>query len=72
MRNLLDSFEADGPGCIKLLNEHGQRSVLTIDYSNPITSDAESGGVCVGIVPAYSVHDVCCVCVCVCRLWCVQ
>eukprot|EP00802_Teleaulax_amphioxeia_P010156 Tamp_10181.p1 GENE.Tamp_10181~~Tamp_10181.p1 ORF type:complete len:495 (+),score=131.61 Tamp_10181:52-1485(+) len=47
VRNLLDSFEADGPGCIKLLNEHGQRSVLTIDYSNPITSDAESGGVCV-------------------------
>jgi hypothetical protein len=25
-RNLLDSFEPDGPGCIKLLNEHGQRS----------------------------------------------
>lgn len=40
LRNLLDSFEADGPGCIKLLNEHMQREGLTIDYSTPLTAES--------------------------------
>jgi len=46
-RNLIELFEADGPGCIKMLNEHGQTKSLTIDYTHPLTSDSEKGvGVC--------------------------
>jgi len=33
-----------------MLNEHGQRSSLTIDYSNPLTSESDEKGICTATV----------------------
>jgi hypothetical protein len=48
---LLDSFVPDGPVCIALLNDYGQKAALTIDYTHLLEGQGDgksAAGICTG------------------------